>query len=275
MRLILVIDSPSSPLGSLLWRELIAQGVQPDALVLCRKRAAFATRLLRRLKRVARQLAQKLCIRFGGCQQSFAGLWDSFAPTGMNSWDFLSAEAIDLAVAARDKAVEWREFSDIHDKECIDYLNSVSPAAVACLAGGILKPSLFAALPQVIFMNAHMAKVPPYRGMNAAEWATLAGDSMKVTIMAMNAGIDTGDVLATYDFLHHDYRSVRELREIGYRSCCLAMASQARQMKSGDWQRVPQAIGEGRQHYVLHPKLRTYLEQKLNLRGSGAQANVG
>lgn len=51
--------------------------------------------------------------------------------------------------------------------------------------------------PQVAPINIHFSLLPSYRGAMPAEWAILAGESQTgVTVIKMNSGLDTGDIIS-------------------------------------------------------------------------------
>ena len=62
--------------------------------------------------------------------------------------------------------------------------------------GCILPPSVLA-IPKYGCVNLHVSLLPKYRGSAPVQWAVLNGDAETgVSIMQMDAGLDTGDVLA-------------------------------------------------------------------------------
>lgn len=63
--------------------------------------------------------------------------------------------------------------------------------------GQILRPGLLA-IPQHGFLNIHTSLLPRYRGAAPIQRAIANGDQISgVTVMQMDAGMDTGDILAT------------------------------------------------------------------------------
>jgi methionyl-tRNA formyltransferase len=68
--------------------------------------------------------------------------------------------------------------------------------AVVAAYGQILPPALLA-LPRHGFVNVHTSLLPRYRGAAPIQWAILNDDSETgATIMKVDAGLDTGDMLA-------------------------------------------------------------------------------
>jgi methionyl-tRNA formyltransferase len=82
---------------------------------------------------------------------------------------------------------------------------------VAYCGGGILRPPFLSEAKYVI--NAHAGPLPEVRGMNAAEWALLLGLPAEVSIHQIDAGIDTGPVIARVAYDRSASRSVESLRE--------------------------------------------------------------
>ena len=63
--------------------------------------------------------------------------------------------------------------------------------------GRILPPDILA-LPQYGCINLHVSLLPKYRGAAPIQWAVLNGDAETgVTVMQMDEGLDTGDILCT------------------------------------------------------------------------------
>src|SRR5262249_14685545 len=61
---------------------------------------------------------------------------------------------------------------------------------------GLLRPPLLGCF-RLGVLNAHMGLLPAYRGVNVAEWARLNGDPVGCSVHVIDAGIDTGTLLAT------------------------------------------------------------------------------
>jgi len=77
-------------------------------------------------------------------------------------------------------------------------ISESKPDVIAVAAfGKILRPSVLS-IPRLGCVNAHASLLPRHRGASPVAHAILAGDEMTgVTIMMMDQGIDTGDILLT------------------------------------------------------------------------------
>ena len=77
-------------------------------------------------------------------------------------------------------------------------LESVKPQLMVVAAYGLLLPSVVLAVPEFGCLNIHASLLPRWRGAAPIQRAMLAGDAQTgVSIMRMQAGLDTGPVYAT------------------------------------------------------------------------------
>lgn len=75
-------------------------------------------------------------------------------------------------------------------------LAALRPDLLVVAAYGLLLPAAVLALPRLGCVNVHASLLPRWRGAAPVHWALLAGDSTTgVSIMQMDAGLDTGPVL--------------------------------------------------------------------------------
>jgi methionyl-tRNA formyltransferase len=81
--------------------------------------------------------------------------------------------------------------------EVLDRLRAARPEAMVVAAYGLLVPSPLLEVPRLGALNIHASLLPRWRGAAPIQRALLAGDSETgVSIMQMDAGLDTGPVLA-------------------------------------------------------------------------------
>ncbi len=86
----------------------------------------------------------------------------------------------------RDKAEELKIFSDFK-----------ADAAIV-VAYGIILPPAFLTAPRLGCINVHASLLPRWRGAAPIQAAIMAGDAQTgISIMQMDAGLDTGPVLST------------------------------------------------------------------------------
>ncbi|MCJ7513591.1 MAG: methionyl-tRNA formyltransferase, partial [Anaerolineales bacterium] len=87
-----------------------------------------------------------------------------------------------------------------HSPEVLSQLAAWGPEVIVVAAyGRILRPQLLE-LPPRGCVNVHASLLPRWRGASPIQSAILAGDSVTgVTIMLMDAGMDTGPILAQHE----------------------------------------------------------------------------
>lgn len=76
------------------------------------------------------------------------------------------------------------------------HLSGLAPDLVITAAYGRLLPAEILAVPKIASLNIHASLLPRYRGAAPIHRAVINGDSVSgVTIMYMDTGMDTGDIL--------------------------------------------------------------------------------
>lgn len=82
------------------------------------------------------------------------------------------------------------------DEKLIGELRALAPDLIAVAAFGQILPKTILDLPRWGCLNVHTSLLPKYRGAAPIQWAILNGDAETgVTIMKMDVGLDTGDIL--------------------------------------------------------------------------------
>lgn len=83
------------------------------------------------------------------------------------------------------------------DEAFVAELRRLGPELIAVAAFGQLLPQTMLDLPRYGCVNVHTSLLPKYRGAAPIQWALLKGEAQTgVTIMKMDAGLDTGPILA-------------------------------------------------------------------------------
>lgn len=85
----------------------------------------------------------------------------------------------------------------IREPENIEYLRKFQPDIIIVAAFGQILSKTILDMPKYGCVNVHASLLPKYRGAAPIQWAVINGDEVSgVTIMRMNEGIDTGDMIA-------------------------------------------------------------------------------
>ena len=83
------------------------------------------------------------------------------------------------------------------NEQFIAQLQALQPALIVVAAFGQLLPKAILDLPRFGCINVHTSLLPAYRGAAPIQWAILNNDpETGVTIMKMDVGLDTGEILA-------------------------------------------------------------------------------
>jgi methionyl-tRNA formyltransferase len=84
------------------------------------------------------------------------------------------------------------------DPQFLDELRSLNPEIIVVAAYGQILPQALLDIPKHGCLNVHTSLLPKYRGAAPIQWAILNGDAETgVTIMRMEAGLDTGPIVST------------------------------------------------------------------------------
>lgn len=80
--------------------------------------------------------------------------------------------------------------------EFVQTLKQLSPVLIIVIAYGQILPETVLSVPKLGCLNLHMSLLPRHRGAAPIQWAILNDDSdTGVTLMKMDRGLDTGDIL--------------------------------------------------------------------------------
>ncbi len=83
------------------------------------------------------------------------------------------------------------------DPQFIEQVRMLTPDIIVVAAFGQILPQALLDVPKFGCLNIHTSLLPKYRGAAPIQWAILNGDAETgVTIMKMDAGLDTGDILS-------------------------------------------------------------------------------
>src|SRR5438046_6145246 len=85
----------------------------------------------------------------------------------------------------------------IRDETAQDRIRAVGADIAVVVAYGQILPASLLEAPRLGTLNVHASLLPRHRGPAPVEWSILSGDTETgVTIMQMDAGVDTGPILA-------------------------------------------------------------------------------
>ncbi len=101
-----------------------------------------------------------------------------------------------VSAAARELGLPLHTPARCRDAAFLEQVAAWQLDLAVVVAYGQILPSALLALPRHGFINVHASLLPKYRGAAPIQWAILNGDAETgVTIMKVDAGLDTGDML--------------------------------------------------------------------------------
>lgn len=98
--------------------------------------------------------------------------------------------------AALELGIEVAQPESIRTGEFLELLQGLAPDVVVVVAYGKILPLAVLEAPRLGCVNVHASLLPRYRGAAPINWAIIKGETESgVTIMKMDEGMDTGDVI--------------------------------------------------------------------------------
>jgi folate-dependent phosphoribosylglycinamide formyltransferase PurN len=152
------------------------------------------------------------------------------------------------------------EVDRLTDPDAVAAVQRLNPTLLIHAGAGILRRELLATA-RLGAVNAHMGILPRYRGMNVAEWARLEENPVGCTVHVVDAGIDTGDILAVTEVDTARATTIAELRTLVDDAQITLLGRVVRFVASTGHlpPRRPQTPAEGRQYFAMHHELKALL----------------
>ena len=102
-----------------------------------------------------------------------------------------------VKAAAQELGLTIYQPKSIKAPEFVETLRQLQPEAIVVVAFGQLISREILEIPPHGCLNVHASLLPKYRGAAPVQWAVLCGEKESgVTVMRMDEGLDTGDMLA-------------------------------------------------------------------------------
>jgi methionyl-tRNA formyltransferase len=142
---------------------------------------------------------------------------------------------------AQARGIEVRQPDTLRDAAIQRSLGALSADIMVVVAYGLILPRAVLELPPLGCINVHASLLPRWRGAAPIQRAILAGDRQTgISIMQMDAGLDTGDVLLERSVEIHPDETAGKLHD---RLACLgaeALAQALDQIEAGQARPRPQ-----------------------------------
>lgn len=129
----------------------------------------------------------------------------------------------------------------IREEENVEYLRKYNADIIVVAAFGQLLPKSILQMPKYGCINVHASLLPKYRGAAPIQWSIINGDAVTgVTIMQMDIGMDTGDMIAKREVVIGKDETggglFDKLAEVGAKLCVDTMV----EIENGTATRTPQ-----------------------------------
>ena len=104
--------------------------------------------------------------------------------------------AVGNSTAGKPSVLEVLQPAKIKDPQAIEQVRGFVPDVIVVMAYGQVLPRDVLEIPKVACLNLHASLLPLWRGAAPIQAAIAAGDSQTgITVMYMDEGLDTGDIL--------------------------------------------------------------------------------
>jgi folate-dependent phosphoribosylglycinamide formyltransferase PurN len=171
------------------------------------------------------------------------------------------------------KGIAAIEVDSINSEESVELLRKHGIDLCVFAGAGILRRPIIEATPLGV-LNAHMGRLPQYRGMNVAEWAAWNGDPVGCSVHLIDPGIDTGDILLVRTVDASEARNVSELRRLVDREQIQLLGEVVQYVLANGKlpPRRAQKADEGLQYFTMHPALVERLNERLDGQSNAVEA---
>lgn len=176
-----------------------------------------------------------------------------------------------LARMARRFGVPYIQNPDLNDHAAVEFLTRLSPDVAVFSGGGLIRQAVLE-IPATGVLNCHSGILPAYRGMDVIEWAILEADDtpeIGLTLHLMDRGVDTGPILLRqHAHIRKGDTLARIRRRLEPQMVKLVMRG-LRELRDETLIAEPQAREDGRQYFVMHPRLKASAVEKLRRLAAG------
>ena len=138
-------------------------------------------------------------------------------------------------------------------------LKAAQPDIIAFTGGGLIRKNILELSPRGV-LNCHAGLLPRYRGMDVVEWAVLEAEGQSpqtgITLHLMDRGVDTGPIVRSLPMSPQEGENLQNLRARYLPAMVQLMLEGLDGLRTGRFEPIPQSPTDGRQYFVMHPRLR-------------------
>ena len=150
-------------------------------------------------------------------------------------------EASPIKKAAAQMKMPISQPTRIKDRQAIEQIRALQPDVIVVIAYGQILPRAVLEIPKIACLNLHASLLPRWRGAAPIQAAIAAGDrETGITIMYMDEGLDTGDLLLQRKIDIAPNETGGSLRDQLGQIAPVALLESLRMLSSGNVPRAPQ-----------------------------------
>ena len=117
-----------------------------------------------------------------------------------------------VKVCAIENNIPVYQPNSVRTGEALEIINDINPDVIVVVAYGKILPKEILDLPKYGCVNGHASLLPKYRGASPIQWCIVCGETETgVTVMRMDEGMDTGDILDSVTTEIGDEETAEEL----------------------------------------------------------------
>ncbi len=144
-------------------------------------------------------------------------------------------------VVAEKHGIPVLQFARIKSPEGVAALRQTKPDMIVTAAFGQILSREILSIPPLGCLNVHASLLPRYRGAAPVQWAIMNGETNSgVTIMYMNEGLDTGDMISTVAVPIDEAMTGGQLYEALAKEGAKLLVQTLDELKAGKARRTPQ-----------------------------------
>lgn len=142
---------------------------------------------------------------------------------------------------AIEEGIEVYQPGRIREEENAQILRRICPDFIVVAAFGQIIPQEILDIPRHGCLNVHASLLPAWRGAAPIQWAILSGDRVTgVTIMRMDAGLDTGDMILKREVPIREDETGDSLFDVLMDAGCGLLLEAMRRIEAGCAEYTPQ-----------------------------------
>ena len=139
-----------------------------------------------------------------------------------------------VKVCAEEHGIPVFQPQTLKGEETAEQIRAIAPDVIVVVAYGKLLPESILSIPKYGCVNGHASLLPAYRGASPIQWCIVCGETKTgVTVMQMDKGMDTGDILKVEEVAIGEKETAEELFERLSSVTAALMISTLRELQEG------------------------------------------